>query len=273
MTIIALVTASGFAWFAQFDASIVGLVNLHSVHRANLSSGLEKLEATVYSGGTRRGKLVVLYASLESIQPTLEINPQRAPVKAFLEDAIAVANAGYFTQEWRPTGLLIRKGQLLHPFIAQGGGAGSGVIVIRNHQVRLLEREMVTHDLLSKVDFAIQAGPRVIENDGRPGIHKDDRQRANRTILGYDMEGRLALAVVYGPDGGIGTGLTLFELQTLLGPNGLGKVSDSLRFNAALNLDGGPSTSLHLNHHQGQAINLPSIGPVASILRLEQKPN
>lgn len=236
--------------------------------RHRLAPGLELLEATVRDGGLSRGRLVVLYVDPERLRPRLHLNPELEELRRFAVGAVAAVNAGYFTPEHRPTGLLLSGGQILHPFVRQAGGAGSGVLVVRGGDIRLLERDAVKAKSLEGADLAIQAGPRVIEPDGSPGIRSNDGMRANRTAAGRDGQGRLALAVLHAPDGGVGIGVTLFELQQILGPEGLGAIAPHLAWTAALNLDGGPSTGLHLRAGDTR-IDLPALTRVVSVLTLE----
>ena len=244
-------------------------LRLESVSRSDLTDGVELLRSRVVAGGLFRGQMVVLYVDLNTVNAHVELNEEKKPLYDLLKDAIAVANAGYFTREFKPTGLLINDGKVLHPFIKKAGGAGSGVLVAKNGRVRLLERDEVKPNNLKTADLAIQAGPRVIEPDGSPGIHGDDGNRANRTVIGYDGQGRLALAIIYSSDAGMGTGLTLFELQTVLGHPQLANMEPNLSFRAALNLDGGPSTGLHVSAEPPH--NFAPASPVLSILRIKKK--
>ncbi|MBX2812654.1 MAG: phosphodiester glycosidase family protein [Myxococcales bacterium] len=272
ITIVALTVAGVYAWLVQPPSEPTApALHLEAIRRTSQRPGLEVLEAKVYERGAFRGRMVVLYADLLQTHPTLILNPHEKPLQALMEDNMSVANAGYFTRKRRPTGLLISEGQQLHPFIRTAGGAGSGVLMISEQQIRLVERDHVTAEHLQQASFAIQAGPRVIESDGQPGIHSDDGQRANRTVIGYDAQQRLAIGVVYGADAGIGSGLTLYELQKIIGQEGLGRIDPSLNFEAALNLDGGPSTGFH-TQVTNPPIDLPPVGSVVSVLRIYHPP-
>lgn len=243
-------------------------LGLGRIERTTLGPGLELLEAVLVRGDVESGRLVVLYAETGAVVPELLINEGQRRLGALAPGALVVTNAGYFTAERRPTGLLVSGGRALSPFVREGGGAGSGVLVLEQGAVQLLERERVGQRSFAGAALAIQAGPRVIEPGGEPGIRRDDGIRANRTVIGADYQGRLALAAAYAaPDGGTRTGPTLFELQHLLGAEGLGEVAEHLAFAFALNLDGGPSTGFHLRAPE-RTVELPEAVRVHSVLVL-----
>ena len=235
--------------------------------RVKLADGLELVQATLYRGPRAAGQMVAVYASLDRVRPRLRLNPERLPLAGLAEGALLVTNAGFFTEEWKATGLLVSSGKTLSPFVPQAGSAGSGVFLIRAGQIRLLERDAARGETFSDALLAIQAGPRIIEPGGRPGIRSDDGARANRTVIGADHAGRLALVVVYQGDGGHRFGPSLFELMRLLGSQGLGRVSRELALDIALNLDGGASTGLSLRS-QAHGTHLPEQNRVFSVLSL-----
>ena len=246
-----------------------GPLHLAKVRVRTPRPGVELVEGDVRSGARGRGRLTAVFVDLAVAQVELVLNPEKAPLGRLRSNPQAwlVANAGYFTEQYRPTGLLVNRGQVLHRFVPEAGSAGSGVLTIQGTEVRLFERDAVDPKIIERADFAVQAGPRIIEPDGSPGIRGDDGMRANRTVLGRDGRGRLALVVIYAPESGLGVGPTLFELQRLLGPDGLGSVRAELALVAALNLDGGPSTGLHF----AGLIDLPPTNRVVSVLRLSDR--
>ncbi len=260
--------ALGVAWGLAPSAS-PDEVELLSPRRTD-GDGLTVLECGLRLGGVRRGRMVVVYADLDRVRPTLGLNPSLEPLTAFLGPAFVAVNAGYFTKNNRPVGLLASAGQTLHPFVPEAGGAGSGVLVIEAGEVGLIERDHVGRRSFDGAEIALQAGPRLIEADGRPGIRADDGQRAHRTVVGRDARGRLALAVVHALDLAGALGPTLFEMQRVLGPDGLGRVAPALAFSFALNLDGGPSSGLHARD-PAVRLDLPPASRVVSVLTLDHR--
>jgi uncharacterized protein YigE (DUF2233 family) len=149
--------------------------------------------------------------------------------------ALAV-NAGFFDRDLSASGLLISEGAKL---AETRRGGGSGILIVRDSRAELLGRDDA---LPAKLDFAVQCGPRLIERDGSVGIHRNDEKRAARTVACVRDAGRqLDLIVAFTPERR-GDGPTLFELaQRLSMPLAAG---DKSGCEAALNLDGGPSTGM-----------------------------
>lgn len=216
-----------------------GSIRLEDVRREQVADGVELLEARLVRAGRGAGTFAVLYAKPDAVELALAMNDERRPLHELAEDATLVANAGYFTKEWRATGLLASQGHILSPFVKNAGGAGSGVLVVEDGEIELLERDRVGDKKFRGADIAIQAGPRVIEPTRKRGIKSDDGLRANRTFIGADTSGRFVLGVAYSGDGAGAIGPTLYELQSLL-------LDDRLQIAFCLNLDGGPSTGFDL---------------------------
>ena len=219
-----------------------GHLHIQDVHRSVLAPGAELLQARLYRGAADAGALVILFLDPKTVQLELLVNPDRKKLTELAPGAQLVMNASYFTPEYRPTGLLASQGKVLSPFVAKGGPAGSGVLLLEDHRVQLLRREDIGDRGFEGAALAIQAGPRLIEADGTRGIRSDDGQHANRSFIGADKRGWLVLGVAYRADGGLGGGPSLFELQRLL----LRLEPDAEGLAFALNLDGGPSTGLIL---------------------------
>lgn len=230
--------------------------------------GLVMVSAGVRREGQRAGRLVAFFVDPELLDVGLVLNERRAALSKLAKDCDVVANAGYFTEQFRPTGLLVNAGETLSRFVSGAGAAGSGVLVLEDGTVSLLDRDAVGQRSFAKAEIAIQAGPRIIEVGGRPGIHSDDGARANRTIVGADQRGRLALVVVHNADGGRAAGPTLYELMSLLGPQGLGSVDETLALDFALNLDGGPSTGISVRPGP-LSLELSERHPVLSVLTMK----
>jgi uncharacterized protein YigE (DUF2233 family) len=155
-----------------------------------------------------------------------------------LQDAnLALAvNGGFFDRDLSASGLLISGGAKL---AETRRGGGSGILIVNDSRAELIGRE---DTLPQKLDFAVQCGPRLIERDGSVGIHRNDEKRAARTVACVRDGGRqLDLIVAFTPERR-GDGPTLFELaQRLSMPLA---ADDQSGCEAALNLDGGPSTGM-----------------------------
>ncbi len=260
---IGVVLAAGavFALAAYYYIYVSGTLRAGALSRRTIARGVELAEADLLRGTTKSGRLYVLYFEPGAVDPSIELNTAKAALSNVAPDALAVMNAGFFTPERRATGLLVSQGKQLSPFIPEGGGAGSGVFVLDEGKPSLLARESASKTKLKDAELALQAGPRILEPDGAPGIISDDGQRANRTVIGADKDGRVVVAVAVGPNGW-STGPTLFELQRIL--------SRELSLSFALNLDGGPSTGLFVRGEPNIAFQ--EAAPVHSVLAWRAKP-
>jgi uncharacterized protein YigE (DUF2233 family) len=155
-----------------------------------------------------------------------------------LQDAnLALAvNGGFFDRDLSASGLLVSAGAKL---AETRRGGGSGILIVQDSRAELIARD---DTLPPKVDFAVQCGPRLIERDGSVGIHRNDEKRAARTVACVRDGGRqLDLIVAFTPERR-GDGPTLFELAHRLSMPLA--ADDKSGCEAALNLDGGPSTGM-----------------------------
>jgi hypothetical protein len=268
MRAISLVLVGFVVFFAAqelYDRATEGELRLENLTRSERTQGIEIVRADLFRSFRKTGRFVTIYAQPQRIALSILLNDRQLPINALAPDALMVVNGSYFTPERKPTGLLVSEGRVLSPLVRKGGGAGTGVLVIRDGKVELFPREVIKKHNYEASSFAIQAGPRVIEPGGISGIRSDDGLRANRTVIGADRRGRVVVAVTYG-DEGSRTGATLFELMHLLS-GGLADVADDLPLDFALNLDGGPSTGLVLR--DADPIDLPEGARVYSVLSLK----
>ncbi len=269
---IALLAVIAGAEYARRSLPREGALRITLVRRTEVAPGIELVETELRRGEHDAGRLVAVYAAPDRVEPKIIFNRARRALAAIAPSAALVVNGGYFTPERKPTGLLVTSGRTLHPLVPKGGAAGSGVFVLEENRARLLPRAQAKGRDFSRARFAIQAGPRLIEPDGKDGIHSDDGARANRTAIGADGKGRIALVVTHAgakSPSGTTSGPTLFELQRLLGTDGLGRIAPELALRFALNLDGGPSTGLHV---PSESMDLPERSPVHSVITLRVKP-
>lgn len=145
-------------------------------------------------------------------------------------------NGGFFHPDLAPAGLLVSEGVELG---AKRRGGGSGILVVVGSEARLLKREEAVP---REAALAIQCGPRLIEAGGAVGIRSDDGKRAARTAACIRKNGRELNFVVALTKNGLGEGPGLLQfanwLKAPLAPR------ESSGCQAALNLDGGPSTGV-----------------------------
>jgi len=180
----------------------------------------------------------------------VEVSVERSPddaIESLAErsrDAVLVTDSGFFEPGNDPSGVVISRGRTLH-----GGGprGGSGVLAFAGDRVAVVPVDTrdggtFAHD--GGVTTALQCGPRVVDPGGRPGIYRHDGRFAARTVACVRDGGRvLDVVTTWDVDDGR-RGPELYDLATVLsGPSPLG---DATGCEAALNLDGGPSTGLYL---------------------------
>lgn len=152
--------------------------------------------------------------------------------------AILAVNASYFLADYTPLGLLVSGGRVLQ----KPRKVDWGVFFVRDGHASLVHVRDVPDT--AGMEFAVQAGPRLVV-DGQPTRLKP--QRARRTMIGVDAQGRVVLAVSALP-------LLLSEAAEFLVSQGV--VS-------ALNLDGGPSSQLY---YPQAGVALESFSPVANAI-------
>ncbi len=141
--------------------------------------------------------------------------------------ALAAINAGFFTPEGNPLGLVIENGRRIGTWNA-GSSLPSGVLSVERSP-RLLRRQHWRS--FSPTRHLIQAGPFLIENNiAVTGL--SNRDRSPRSFLVWD--GRHYWALGYAGKA------TLFELASALAAQPLARLS----ITTALNLDGGRSSDL-----------------------------
>jgi len=185
----------------------------------------------------------VLRLSLDQVELRLLTAPpggQGARVSAMgaAAGAILAVNASYFLADYTPLGLLISGGRVLQ----KPRKVDWGVFFVRQGRASLVHVRDVTDT--EGMEFAVQAGPRLVV-DGQATRLKP--QRARRTLIGVDGQGRVVLAVSVMP-------LLLSEAAEFLISQGV---------TAALNLDGGPSSQLY---YPGAGVALESFSPVANAI-------
>jgi uncharacterized protein YigE (DUF2233 family) len=142
---------------------------------------------------------------------------------------LLTVNAGYYTEDYHATGLIIsdgtRSGQ------SYTGFGGMFAVWADKVQVRWLVAK--PYSPAEPLLQAVQAFPMLVHSGGKEGISEDDGQLARRTVVGQDRQGRIVFVV--SPD----AFFTLKNLAAFL-------AASDLELDAALNLDGGPSSGLML---------------------------
>jgi|GEM_PF-3002014 len=235
---------------------------------AGLPLGLEvtRLAGLTLDGAPQEG--VVVRVELAR----LAVEPRAVPgrdLAALADDPslLLAVNAGYFEADGAPEGLLA--GATVTYGVA-GRRGGSGIVVVRDRRAALVPFT-ASFGLGDPAELAVQAGPRLVEPDGRPGIRSDDGQRAPRTVMCLGDGGRRVDLIVVWERGNPLAGPGLFALSRALTAPLL--AADPRRCDQALNLDGGPSTGLVLNRQLAARVALQHLplGPVPWALQVRAR--
>lgn len=158
---------------------------------------------------------------------------------------VVLVNGGFFDPEHRPLGLRVSEGEAVVPhrradwgvfFVAEGR---PGQVHARDWRDR-------------EAEFAVECGPRLVQN-GEPLKLKPNLHR--RTVIGHDASGMVWLVVTRDP----------VELNVLAQALARAPSRDGLGLVAALNLDGGPSTQLHVEDDR-KAWDISGITGVADVV-------
>jgi hypothetical protein len=185
--------------------------------------------------GEERIDLTVLRLPLQQSIATVLDAPQQdrdhAALLAGLGDALVAINGGYFDDGFQPVGLCRVDGREVSPLSTRR--PLSAVIAIDDqHHLRIVP----TADFCGKPPAAIQAGPFVIDSGGVIGVTEAASSRASRSLLA--ITDRDELLVISTSDA------SLFAIARVLADAprliGCGPVD------RAVNLDGGPSTTLFI---------------------------
>ena len=142
---------------------------------------------------------------------------------------LLAVNAGYFTEDYHATGMIIsdgtRSGQSYTGF--------GGMFAVRADKVEVRWLVAKPYSPSEPLRQAVQAFPMLVHSGGKAGLSEDDGQIARRSVVGQDRKGRIVFVV--SPD----AFFTLKNLAAFLAASDLG-------LDTALNLDGGPSSGLML---------------------------
>ncbi len=168
----------------------------------------------------------------------------------------AAINAGYFTEVYEATGLIISNGERFGA--TYGDFAGMFTVPFQGRpDLRWLRQQ--PYDPTEPLSGAVQSFPLLVKPGGELGfpLSADNGARARRSVIAKDRAGRILLMAA--PRGYF----TLHELSAWL-------TASDLDLDSALNLDGGPSTGLWAA--AGALPPLPaldSLGPVPAVIVVE----
>lgn len=200
-----------------------------------VANGIAWRELSFYPNPETRRRTVVYAVRIDPAAVTFRVHYAPGEPRAINEwarqtDAHFLINGGFFTPEFAALGLLVSDGRA-HGQSYEGYG---GMFQVAGGRVRVRALALEPYLPGEPLEQAVQAFPMLLNPGGAPAYPEDPNDvLSRRTIVGVDREGRAVFLVV--PAGG----LTLHEASQWLAAADFG-------LDAALNLDGGGSTALHV---------------------------
>jgi uncharacterized protein YigE (DUF2233 family) len=153
-------------------------------------------------------------------------------------NSLLTFNGGFFTEEFKPTGLLISNGQIIHT--SSTASLLNGIFAISaTGTPHLFTNKTTINEHL--YPFAIQNGPVLIDGQGKISITKDTGNSASRTAIGIDKNNNVVLIILKQSLLDPTNSITLYNFAHILKEASAFK---DLNLRGVLNLDGGASTGL-----------------------------
>jgi uncharacterized protein YigE (DUF2233 family) len=191
----------------------------------NLAPGLDYTVLNLDQGKLHAFKIDLKQNRLALLSPS---EPNDIKDMVINAHALLGVNAGFFTPDGKPLGLRINDGKVLSPAKPISWW---GIFYLRNDTPELSSAN--SFKLSNDIDFAVQAGPRLLINKNIPHLKEGV---GNRTAIGYNQNNEIIIAVSENAQ------LTTVQLAEILRRaeknGGLGCLS-------ALNLDGGSSSQAY----------------------------
>ncbi len=210
----------------------------------------EGLSYTITSAGTKD----LLVVKIDPSRYTFSIyeNRNQAQAKTIEQihnstGSLLTFNGGFFTEDFKPTGLLISEGVELKAL--SNADLLNGIIAIRktgeiDFFYRADSGKFPITITPENYRFAIQNGPALIDENGEMLIKEDSEKMSSRTAIGLDRNNNIILITLkqslLNPDNAI----SLYKFSEMIRNSG---IFNELGVHSVLNLDGGSSTGLMLD--------------------------
>lgn len=159
------------------------------------------------------------------------------------KNSVLSFNGSFFSPDYQPLGLLVSEGTLLSPL--SKSELMNGIFTINQKGQPMLfdfdSFQKKQTELLPKLDFAIQSGPTLLDQEGKVVIDKKNTIKAGRTALGLDKDNNMVLLMMRQSLLDHNNALTLYEFAELASTQP--QLID-LGIHSLINLDGGNSSGL-----------------------------
>lgn len=156
-------------------------------------------------------------------------------------------NGGFFTEDFKPTGLLISEGKELRSL--SPADLLNGILAVKKSGqtdffYRANDGKFPISITPENYEFAIQNGPALINRNGENLINEDTQKFSSRTAIGIDKDNKIILIILkqslLNPDNAI----SLYQFSEMIRTAGIFR---ELGVHSVLNLDGGSSTGLMMD--------------------------
>jgi uncharacterized protein YigE (DUF2233 family) len=211
------------------------------------------------SGGAGRSAIPLIIVRLDPAKVRLRVayDPNKPRLlRAWFDERrpLLAINGGFFDEAFRSTALVISDGAASG---ASYEGFGGMLGVAPDGSVMLRSLHDQPYDTREELVQAMQSFPMLVSAGGVPAAIEEDGQRARRTAVALDRDGRVLLIV--SPT----SSFTLRGLADWLSRS-------DLNLDRALNLDGGSSTGLFLKAGTLQE-EIDSLGALPLVLLVERR--
>lgn len=152
-------------------------------------------------------------------------------------------NGSFYDENFKPLGLLISNQKLLFPPFKSELMNGVFLITKNNNPQLLTYDNFIEQQerLKQNINFAIQAGPILINQNQEIVTDPNNTKKASRTAIGIDKNNNIIIIILHNSIFNQNNFLTLHEFSNLIKNN---KELQDLGIHSVINLDGGKSTGI-----------------------------
>lgn len=207
-----------------------------------VEDGLSYKEISIISEDEQEKDLVVVKVDPRKYSFQIYQNKDKESSKNIKEiheetGSLLTFNGSYFTEDFKPTGLLIKDGETIRD--VSNADLLNGILAINAAGIAYIF-DTDTFNNNQAIEFAIQNGP-IIYKDGKMGVTEENTAASSRTLIGTDKDNQIIIIILKRNLLNPLNTISLYEMAKLI--NESSQLS-SLGLQSVLNLDGGSSTGL-----------------------------